>query len=125
MRRRRITLGIGLLLSAAMTLTACGGASGGDKTNTSSAAAAADPNGVLVRGIDLTFQGGVGFDPATMRPGWYEQTYPITNSWLKINAKGEYVPDLAEKAEIVDNQTVTVTLRPGLKVSDGQTLDAQ
>jgi peptide/nickel transport system substrate-binding protein len=121
MRRRRIALG-GLLLSLAMTVTACGGSS--DEGGGSSAGEA-DPDGVFVRGVDLTAQGGATFDPATIRPGWFQQTYPVTNSWMKVDENGEYVPDLAESTTIVDSQTVSVTMRSDLQFSDGQPLDAQ
>ncbi|QHE70350.1 ABC transporter substrate-binding protein [Rhodococcus sp. WAY2] len=119
MRRHITALGIGLLLSFAMLLSACG--SGGN----ASSSGEYDPDGVFVRGVDLTFQGGISFDPATIGPGWYGYVYPVTNSWLKIDENGEYVMDLAEEVTVANPTTVSVTMRPDLKFSNGETLDAQ
>lgn len=118
-------LGAGLL-AVALALTACGGSSGGaGGTTAAGGEGEPDPNGVLVRAVDLTLNGGLGFDPATMATGEYVNTYPVTNSFLKQDANGDFQPDLAEKVEMVDSSTIRVVLRPNLKFSDGEVLDAQ
>lgn len=123
-RRRRGMLGAGVL-AVALTLTACGAPSGGEGMTAGGGAAVPDPNGVLVRAVDLTANGGLGFDPATMSTGEFAFTYPVTNSFLKQDANGDFQPDLAEKVEMVDSSTIRVVLRPDLKFSDGEVLDAQ
>lgn len=46
---------------------------------------------------------------------------------LKVNDKGEIVPEMTEQMPVVsaDGKTVTCTLKPGLKYSDGQPLSAK
>ena len=119
MRRRITALGAGLLMGMTTLLSACGAGSN------ASFSGEYDPNGVFVRGVDLTFQGGISFDPATIGPNWYGYVYPVANSWLKIDESGEYQPDLAEEVAVVNPTTVSVTMRPDLKFSNGETLDAQ
>ncbi|MER5628406.1 ABC transporter substrate-binding protein [Streptosporangium sp. NPDC002544] len=121
-RQRRNGSVIAGLLAVALSLAACGG--GGD-TATGGGEAAPDSGGVLVRAMDLAVNGGLGFDPATMATGEYTNTYPVTNSFLKMDATGEFQPDLAQEVKIVDSSTIRVVLRPNLKFSDGEVLDAQ
>jgi len=123
-RRRTRFLSAGLL-AVALTLTACGGGSDAEGTAGSGGEAAPDPNAALVRAVDLAVNGGLGFDPASLATGEYTYTYPVTNSFLKQDANGDFQPDLAQEVEMVDSSTIRVVLRPDLKFSDGEVLDAQ
>ena len=84
-----------------------------------------DPNGIFTRPTNLTADGGLCFDPATMGLGHYSVTYPVVGAWLKLRQDGSYDPDLAESVEVVDPTTITVHMRSGLQFSDGTPLDAQ
>jgi peptide/nickel transport system substrate-binding protein len=84
-----------------------------------------DKNGILKRPTDLSLNGGLSFDPANMAVGDYTVSIPVTASWLKRNLNGTYSPELASKVDAPDPQTIVVTLRPNLKFSNGETLDAQ
>lgn len=119
MRHRVIALSASLFLVLTMFLSACGSGNGVNS------AGVYDPDGVFIRGVDLTFQGGISFDPASIGPSWYGYTYPVTNSWLKIDENGEYVSDLADEVRVVDPTTVSVIMRSDLKFSNGEALDAQ
>ena len=73
-------------------------------------------------------QGGFKFDPAAQASQGASQLGPIHwvfGGLMRMNGEGELVPDLAESAEVVDANTITVTMREGLTLSDGSTpLDA-
>lgn len=119
---RRWARRLAVLLCLAVVATACGGDDdgGGDGDE-----AEVDPNGVVRWGVDLEANGGWCFDPATsMKSNQFFLNYAVFDGLLRQNRDGEYEPALAEKAEIVDNMTIEVTLREGLKFSDGSPLDA-
>lgn len=109
------------LLVGALALAGCGRGAGA----VGQGSGVPDPEGVFVRSVNLTDLGGLSFDPASLGQGMYQFTYPVTNSFLKARAGGQYEPDLAERVTIVDPSTIQVALRPGLKFSDGAPLDAQ
>jgi len=132
--RRRF---VALLMVGGMLLAACssggsdeGGSPGvtGSSSNTSEATDL-DPNGILNIGYDIS-QSGVNWD--------YNALKFVTGSansndslWslpyarlMRPTLEGQNEPDLATSVEIVDKNTIDVTLRDGLKFSDGSTLDA-
>jgi len=134
---------VALLLVAATVVGACGdddgddagaggsattqsSTAGGDTTAGASTTAAedVDPDGVLRVGVDLAASGGLKFDPIKMATGQYIYSTPVLRSLLMRDETGALVPDLAESAEVVDPTTVTATLRPNLRFSDGTPLDA-
>jgi ABC-type transport system substrate-binding protein len=89
-------------------------------------AAAVDANGVLKVATTLEPLGPLHFDPATSVVNadyvWEEM---IFGTLLRWNAKGGLDPWLAESVEVVDPQTVTMTLRKGLTFTDGTPYDAE
>ena len=122
MRRRSTVARMAVaLLVGAVALAGCGGGAAG----AGQSSGVPDPQGVFVRSVNLTDLGGLSFDPATLGQGMYQFTYPVTNSFLKARAGGQYEPDLAERVTIVDPSTIEVVLRPELKFSDGAPLNAQ
>ena len=120
-RRWRLALVVsGLLLVAPVTVPV--GTAG------PAAPAGAASQGVVRWGQDLTSQaaGGVSFDPTVAQASAAEEPWqlPIYDSLLHISPAGTLVPGLASSASIVDTQTVTVTLRPHVRFSDGTPFDA-
>jgi len=85
-----------------------------------------DPNGVLRITYDLATTGGFHLDPIlSTSPNDFNLQRLIYGNLLHKTIEGDYEPDLAESATVVDPQTITVTLREGLQFSDGTPLDAE
>jgi peptide/nickel transport system substrate-binding protein len=121
-----------LLLVGVLVLAGC--SSGGDDDATTpgdtggSSGSEIDRSAVLRVGYDLVQDpGGIGVDPLTATPDSNSNDplwYLIYGRFMKATLDGELEPDLAEKAEIVDNGTIVITLRPGQTFSDGSPFDA-
>lgn len=114
MRRFQVRLrwwAVAVLLAVALAV--CG--SGRETDNTG----AVDPDGVLRYGYPMPVAG-LHFDPARtvvlVDTFWMSLVY---GSLLEQTADGSIEPGMAEAAEVVDPQTVRITLRPGVKFSDG------
>lgn len=131
------------LLALLFTAVACGdddaspgeGATettAGDGTGTGSedeAESGIDPEGVVRIGYDLVSEAKGGF---TLNPkesltnvgdlGVYQWIY---GALMRRTPDGELVPDLAERAEVVDANTIEVVLRDGLEYSDGTPMTAE
>ena len=106
------------------TVTSAGGATTA-AAPTTTAAPDFDPDGVLRFGFDrLGAVGTAGFDPTvTVSSTHTTYLYPLYDSLLRLTPSG-FEPGLAEKWEIVDPRTVTLTLRAGQTFEDGAPLDA-
>jgi len=147
-RRRRALRGLAVLVTAAVMVAACGDddsstggtggsdpattAAGGTSTSPPSSAgdevddADVDPDGVVRIAYDLAALGGVRLDPVeSVNTADVALQWLIYGTLLRRNLEGEYEPGLAESAEIVDPSTLRVTLREGLRFSDGTPLDAE
>ena len=132
MRRRVLAhWGAVLLLVGALLLSACS-SSEGDEASTDTTTAGGsdvDPNGVLRLGFDLN-QSGVPweFNPLRFVTGGAGNNDGIWflayGRLMRPTLDGAVEPDLAESVEIVDKNTIDVTLREGLTFSDGSVLDA-
>jgi ABC-type transport system substrate-binding protein len=84
-----------------------------------------DPNGEIKIGWDLTAIGGVDLDPGSSDNITDFQFHDlIYDTPLHLTATGTYEPGLAASYKIVDPKTITVSLKPGLKFSDGSPLTA-
>src|SRR5215211_1644981 len=85
-----------------------------------------DPKGVLRWGSDLTAPDAIAFDPAkmTISDSGTALGQLLYDSLLRKQPDGTFAPELAKRATIVDPQTVTVELKPGLEFQDGTPLDA-
>lgn len=131
---------LALLAVFALVVAACGGDDDGaagpsddGTTETSEGGDAGelsdvDPDGIVKVGYDLVqpAKGGITFDPVEVTTQITDQAllYLVYGSLLRPLADGSLEPDLAESTEVVDDQTITVTLREGITFSDGTPLDA-
>lgn len=66
-----------------------------------------------------------GTDPAKGSNGWALVSHGIGENLFTVDADGQLVPELAEKAERTGDLTWTVTLKPGRSFSDGSPVTAQ
>lgn len=114
---RRTLLGIGLGAGLVAALDACGG-SGGDSGG--------GVGGSTTGSISWAWQLPTTWDPVTSSAGSDVQMHALVYDALTaLDNKGNAVGWLAEKWKYnADGTQVTFTLRPGLKFSDGSTLDA-
>jgi peptide/nickel transport system substrate-binding protein len=131
---RRRTHAVALLLAALLVLAACGGGGG-------SSAEPAAPTGPPQRGGEITvledaaFAGGwpTGLDPATNTTGGanLSQMSAIFGGLFRLQAAddgsdAEVVPHQAESYELLDDgRTVRITIREGLRFTDGTAFDAE
>src|ERR1700722_8776273 len=102
---------------------AAGGSGGSPATGTDAAAAGAGASGTLNWEWELP----TSWDPVTSSAGWDMHVLGLVYASLTtLNAKGDVQPGLASSWKYAaDGKSVTFTLRPGLKFSDGTTLDAE
>jgi ABC-type transport system substrate-binding protein len=118
---------IGLLLAGGLLLGACSSSDdSGGTTDTSTGGGSNvdyDPTGVVNVGYDLVAgqRKGFTFDPvknaaSSVDEGLY---YAVYGRLLRPTQDGELVPDLAEKATLVDANTIEVVLREGVTWQDG------
>jgi peptide/nickel transport system substrate-binding protein len=117
----------------AFALTACGSSST-NKSSTSSGSSTTSQGtpkkgGSLTVLEDAAFAGAwpAGLDPATNTNGAANQPYmnSIYGQLFKLNEKGEVVPELVSGYKFEDGgKTVKLTLRQGVKFSDGTPFDA-
>ena len=111
----------------ALTFVACGSKSSNSTSATTSATA--KKGGSLTVLEDSAFAGAwpAGLDPATNTNGAANQPYmnSIYGQLFKLDEKGKIVPELATGWKYEDGgKTVKVTLRQGVKFSDGTPFDA-
>jgi peptide/nickel transport system substrate-binding protein len=126
---------LAIALLALLIAAGCSSGSGDDTATPSTGGAASvptdsreiDADGVLKVGYDLRQSqgGGFYFDPtklqSTVHDGWM---YMLYGRLLRPTLEGELEPDLAESTEVVDPNTIEITLRGGLTFSDGTPFDA-
>jgi len=122
---------VALLVALALFAAACGGDDGDDSasTSTSEQAADTDPNGKIRVAYDLiaTMRGGkFTLDPAATNTPLTDDAlfYLLYGRLMRPSPDGGLVPDLAERATVVDQNTIEVKLRRGLTFSDGTPFDA-
>lgn len=131
--RRVLTLAAPVAAAAALLLTGCSSGSQGTSNAgaPSSGAASAPATGAPVDGGTITI-GGLAtqaLDPgqSTFSSQSRPWVLPVFSSLFLPPAKagGDYTPGLASGYQYsADRKTLTITLRPGLKFSDGTPLDA-
>jgi peptide/nickel transport system substrate-binding protein len=122
-----------ILTLIALALTAC--SSGGEDTkeasttSTTESLPTVDASGVIRVGYDLVQEGGnnVFGDPAAAKvnaDGDDALYYLVFGRFMKSKGDGTLEPDLAERATIIDANTIEIVLRSGLQFSDGTPFDA-
>ena len=121
-RRRRNAWGAVVALTvSSLVLSVVGTGAGNAASNNGSI----NPTGVLKVAAGLNPLGPLHFDPANSNVNgdltWEEL---IFGTLLRWNAKGGLDPWMANSYKVVDPQTVTMTLRPGMKFTDGTPYDA-
>jgi peptide/nickel transport system substrate-binding protein len=120
--------------AGAIVLAACGSkstnsSSSGGGASTSSTSGAPTKGGSLTVLEDSAFAGAwpAGLDPATNTNGAANQPYmnSIYGQLFKLNEKGQIVPELVSAYKFENRgKTVKLTLRQGVKFSDGTPFDA-
>jgi ABC-type transport system substrate-binding protein len=85
-----------------------------------------DKNAVLRFALALADQGGVGFDPANMRPSPANNQFAdlIYDVMIHDTPDGKGSPGLATKWTAIDASTAELTLREGVKFTDGTPFNA-
>jgi ABC-type transport system substrate-binding protein len=129
---RRLRVLLALVVCAGLIAAGCSSddddEGGGQSPGTTVASQDVDPDGIVRVGYDIRQQSGGGFffDPTKMvssvHQGWISLMY---GTLLRPALDGPPVPDLAESTEIPDTSTINITLREGLRFSDGTPYDAQ
>jgi len=120
-RLRRVVAATAVVAIGAVGLiTTVGGVSGAQSSGK------ADPNGILKFATDLQVSGvDKGLDPIKSRSvGDFVQMNLIYDTLLHAQDDGTYKPGLAQSYKVEGDNSVTLTLRPNLKFSDGTPLDA-
>lgn len=123
---RKISWATGCLAGMALLLTSCSGGSNGSPGTSNSGTP--NPNGVLRFGVDLNSGFSNNFDPGTGTNDCSFQELAQIYSSITYEPPGsqgnnEVAPGLAASWQ-VQGSTLTLHLRPGLKFSNGETLDA-
>jgi ABC-type transport system substrate-binding protein len=116
---------------------ACGGSDGsssdagapGGTEPVSGQPADIDPDGTIRVAYDLiaTMRGGkFTLDPADVGTNLTDDSlfYLLYGRLMRVGDDGELVPDLAESATILDDDTIELKIRPGVTFSDGTPFDA-
>jgi peptide/nickel transport system substrate-binding protein len=120
------------VVAAALALAACGSSSTNKSSSTGTSTTSqgkAQKGGSLTVLEDAAFAGAwpAGLDPATNTNGAANQPYmnSIYGQLFKINEKGKVLPELASGYTFENGgKTVKITLRQGVKFSDGTPFDA-
>ena len=122
-RRRAVrrSLAIAAVLAVSLLAAACGSATG--NTATSGSSASASNSGT----VNWEWELPTSWDPVTSTAGWDVHVLGLVYASItSLDAHGNVVPGLASGWKYAKNgQSVTFTLRPGLKFSDGTPLNAQ
>ena len=83
-----------------------------------------DPEAVIRIPLDLAPDTNANFDPTLAFTG-ADTLRMVYDTLLQNQPDGSYGPGLAESFDLVDANTITLQLRPGLTFSDGTALDAE
>ncbi|MGE5135349.1 MAG: ABC transporter substrate-binding protein [Gemmatimonadota bacterium] len=125
-------LGVCATLAAiALTAAACGSGGGSSSTGGSTGASGTPKQGgslTVLEGSGFAGQWPAGLDPATNTNGAANQPYmdSIYGQMFELGSGGKIIPDMATGYTITNGgKTYTLTLRPGVKFTDGTPFNAQ
>jgi len=122
-RARGARAAIGLLVSGALVLTACGGGSGDDGGSGSGSGDTGD--GVLTLALENTLPGWDWRKQISSGPSSLEWR-PVYDTLLRTQVDGVVVPNAAEEFSYNEDKTVlTLTLHEGMTFTDGAPVDAE
>ena len=126
-RTARVTRLAAPILLGCVALAACGGSS---SSSSSASGTTGTHGGSMTVLLNSGYEGAwpTGLDPATNTNGAANQDLmnSIYGNLFELGPGGKIVPDLASGYTISDGgKTVTITLRPGVKFTDGTPFDAQ
>jgi peptide/nickel transport system substrate-binding protein len=130
--RTQLVKSVVAICVAAVALAACGSSSTNKSSSTRSSTSSqgkAQKGGSITVLEDTAFAGAwpAGLDPATNTNGAANQPYmnSIYGQLFKLNEKGQVVPELVSAYKLENGgKTVKLTLRQGVKFSDGTAFDA-
>ncbi len=113
--RKAIALGLSVVMAAGV-LAGCGSSSGSSEDSTGSASSSEEK--VLNFGCQMYSDGNI--DPLhDINGAWNAMRYGVTECLFKFDDSMNPQPWLAESAETEDNITWVITLKEGVKFSDG------
>jgi peptide/nickel transport system substrate-binding protein len=112
-RPARIAAAVTAIALVGVALTAC------SKSSNSSGSAESQT-------LTIATGAGLGFDPKDAQPGYFDQyLQPVYDALVRLDAKGEPTPNLAESWKYNATQTtLTMHLRSGVKFTDGTAFNA-
>jgi peptide/nickel transport system substrate-binding protein len=116
-------LAIGLAVVATLLAAACSSSSGGGSTASAGTASTTTASGTLNWEWELP----TSWDPVTSSAGWDMHVLGLVYASITtLNPAGTAIPGLASSWKYAPNgKSVSFTLRPGLKFSDGSPLTAE
>src|SRR6476619_5418643 len=125
---RRFCLG-GTALLLGLVVAACGGGSSTSGGNTPASSTAPKTGGSLtvLEGAGFAGDWPAGLDPATNINGAADQSYmdAVYGELFELGPKGKIINDLATGYSFSnDAKTITITLRQGVKFTDGTPFNA-
>lgn len=116
---------IAILLTLAMVSGVLNGCAGGNNKTAEGESNKKEKvfnYGTTAYGVEM---GNTGLNPHVDYSGWSAVRYGVGETLFKFNANMELEPWLAETYEQVDEYTVKIKLRDGIKFSSGRSLDGQ
>jgi peptide/nickel transport system substrate-binding protein len=115
------------LLAAALAAAACGSGTGSSPSGGTSAAPHQGGSLTVLEGSGFSGAWPAGLDPATNTNGAADQSYmdSIFGQLFELGSQGKIIPDMATGYAFSNGgKTVTITLRQGMKFTDGTPFNA-
>ncbi|MBO0788575.1 MAG: ABC transporter substrate-binding protein, partial [Actinobacteria bacterium] len=127
-KRKPARLGLAAVaVAVTLVAAACGGGSGGGSSVTGSKTPIHGGSLTVLEGSGFAGEWPAGLDPATNTNGAANQPYmdSIYGQMFELGSHGKIIPDLATGYKFADGgKTVTLTLRQGVKFTDGTPFNA-
>ena len=114
-----------LIAATAISFAGCGSKTEGSASSSVSENTAGEKTFVYGTTGYGESMGDTGLNPHSTYSGWSTIRYGVGETLFKYNDSMEVEPWLAENYEFVDDTTVKITLKDGIKFSSGRDLDAE